>query len=363
MSRFLASRYSGLEAYTPGEQPRDRRYVKLNTNESPFPPSPAVIAAADAEKGALNLYPDPTCLRLKEAAAKTYGELSRALGGEEITPDMVTVGNGSDELLAFAVLAFFTERGAAFPAVGYGFYPVFCSLFGAAYEELPMKGEFEVDLPALADSPRNILLANPNAQTGVYLPLSDIRKLLSANRDRLVLIDEAYCDFGGESAVSLLGEFDNLLVVTTLSKSRQLAGGRIGLAFSGREIVLDLEKIRYSFNPYALDRAAIAAGAAALLDGEYFDMTRTAVMEQRERMKKELRTLGFTVSPSSANFVLARHPALSGEKIYEGLKARGVLVRYLGGRLSGYVRITVGSREDTDALLAAAREVCKEAKI
>lgn len=363
MSRFLSSAYRDMEAYVPGEQPRDRRYVKLNTNESPFPPSPAVVAAYDAEKGNVNLYSDPTAKALTEAAAEVYGRESRRLGGGDITPDMVIAGNGSDEILAFCVLAFFRDGGAAFPRIGYGFYPVFCNLFGVPFDEIPMKGEYEVDLHALAASSRNVMIANPNAQTGVYLPISDIEAIVSANKNRIVLVDEAYCDFGGESAVSLLERYDNLIVVTTLSKSRQLAGGRIGLAFSSREIVCDLNKIRYSFNPYNLDRAAIAAGAAALLDGEYFDRTRNAVAAERERLKERLSSLGFAVSPSLANFVLARREGISGEELYKQLKARGVLVRYLGGDLSDYVRITVGSADECDVLIEAVKEIIKEKNI
>ena len=363
MSRFFSSAYRDMQAYVPGEQPRDRRYVKLNTNESPFPPSPAVIAAYDSEKGNVNLYSDPTAKALVEAAAEVYGRESRRLGGGDITPDMVIAGNGSDEILAFCVTAFFRDGGAAFPKVGYGFYPVFCNLFGVPFDEVPMKGEFEVDIAALAASPCNIMIANPNAQTGVYVPLSDIETLLSANKDRLVLVDEAYCDFGGESAVSLLARYDNLIVVTTLSKSRQLAGGRVGLAFARPEITEDLNKIKYSFNPYNLDRAAIAAGAAALLDTEYFDRTRKAVAQERERLKDSLGGLGFVVSPSLANFVLARRDGLGGEELYLALKERGVLVRYLGGTLADYIRITVGSRAECDALVAAIKEIVKEKNI
>lgn len=363
MSRFLCAEYRKMEAYAPGEQPRDRRYVKLNTNESPFPPSPAVIAAYDAEKSNVNLYSDPTAKALVDAAAEVYGKESVRLGGGEITPDMVIAGNGSDEILAFCVLAFFGEKGAAFPKVGYGFYPVFCNLFGVPFDEVPMKGEYEVDAVALAASPRNVVIANPNAQTGVYLPLSDIETLVSSNKDRLVLVDEAYCDFGGESAVSLLSRYDNLIVVTTLSKSRQLAGGRVGLAFASPEIIADLNKIKYSFNPYNLDRGAIAAGAAALLDTDYFDRTRKAVIEERERLKEELAALGFSVSPSKANFVLARRDGIGGEELYLALKCKGVLVRYLGGGLSDYVRITVGSRSECDALIAAIKETIKEKNI
>ncbi len=360
MSRFLIGRFQTLEAYVPGEQPREKKYVKLNTNESPFPPSPMVVTAYDREKGAVNRYSDPTGKELKDAVAKVYTKDSLFRGGGKITPEMVSVGNGSDELLAFAILAFYGEEGAAFPSIGYGFYPVFCNLFGIQFDKIPMKDELYVDVKALASSPRNILLANPNAQTGVYIPISDIKTILSANKDRLVLIDEAYCDFGGESAVSLIKDYDNLLVISTLSKSRQLAGGRVGIAMSSKEIIADIEKIRYSFNPYNLDRAAIAAGAAALLDEEYFNRTRGAIIELREELSCELKGLGFMLAPSTANFVLAKPQKISGEELYIALKDKGVLVRYLGGALRDYVRITVGNAQENKGLLEAIIQIFKE---
>lgn len=365
MSRFLDGRYAGLAPYVPGEQPQDRRYVKLNTNESPFPPSPKVIAALDAEETSrLNLYSDPEAGVLVRAIAEHFDKKLRRAGHKGVNERQVFVGNGSDEVLAFAFGAFCgKDRGVAFPAIGYGFYPVFAEFFCLPAVAVPMKQGLFVDTEGFKGLKETIVIANPNAQTGVYLPLSEIKTLLLEDKGRLVIVDEAYCDFGAESAVTLLDEFDNLLVVQTMSKSRQLAGGRVGFALGSEEIVADLNTMKFSFNPYNLNRLSIIAGAEAIKDEEYFERTTAAVAEERERLKATLAGMGFYVTPSLANFVLAKRDDIGGEELYKSLKARGVLVRWLGGALADYVRITVGSRGQCDALTAAIEEIIKEKNI
>ncbi len=363
MSRFLDERFAALDPYVPGEQPQDRSYVKLNTNESPFPPSPAVIAALGKEEAEkLNLYSDPTADVLVEAIAEHFTRVLQARGAKGMDKEQVFVGNGSDEVLSFIFQAFCgKDKGMAFPEVGYGFYPVFCEVLGIAANPVPVRDDLSVDVDALANVSENIVIANPNAQTGIYLPVSDIKKLLCANKNRLVVVDEAYCDFGAESVVGLLDEFDNLIVVQTMSKSRQLAGGRVGFALASPEIVRDLNMMKYSFNPYNLNRLSILAGAAAIGDEEYFASTTAAVAKERERLKGELTELGFSVTPSLANFVLAGYPSIGGKELYLALKKEGVLVRFLSdAKLAPYVRITVGSAEQTAALIAAIKKVFKE---
>lgn len=365
MSRFLDERYSGLDPYVPGEQPQDRSYVKLNTNESPFPPSPRVIAAIGGEEAEkLNLYSDPTATTLVRAIAKRFTAVLQKKGLPGISEKQVFVGNGSDEVLAFAFGAFCGKgRGVAFPEIGYGFYPVFAQFFSLDATPVPVKEDMSVDAAAFKGLSQTVVIANPNAQTGIYLPLSDIETLLSENKDRLVIVDEAYCDFGAESAVGLVGRYDNLLVVQTMSKSRQLAGGRVGFAIGSEEVIADLNAMKFSFNPYNLNRLSILAGAAAVEDEEYFLSATAAVIEERERLKKEFGKLGFESTPSLANFLLVRRGGIGGRELYLALKQKGVLVRWLGGRLSDYVRITVGSREQNDVLIAAVREILKEKSI
>lgn len=362
MSRFLDERYSSLAPYTPGEQPQDRGYVKLNTNESPFPPSPAVIAALSREESEkLNLYSDPEARVLVRAIARRFTAFLEGEGRQGISERQVFAGNGSDEVLAFAFAAFAgKERGVAFPEIGYGFYPVFAEFFSLPFRTVPMKADLSVDAAGFKGLKETVVIANPNAQTGIYLPLSEVETIVSEDKDRLVIVDEAYCDFGGESAATLIGDYDNLLVVQTMSKSRQLAGGRVGYAIASEEIIADLDRMKFSFNPYNLNRLSIVAGAAAIGDEEYFKATTALVAAERERLKGEFAALGFSFTPSLANFLLVKKDSISGERLYLALKEKGVLVRWLGGALSDYVRITVGSAAQNDLLLAAVRDVIKE---
>jgi len=351
MSRFFSRKLSALEPYTPGEQPKDMaRLIKLNTNESPFPPSPRVIAAVNAQADSLQLYPDPSCAKLCAAIARRYG----------LAPEQVTVGNGSDEVLAFCFHGL-CPRGAAFADMTYGFYPVFCDMFGVEKHVVPLREDYTLAVADYASEAGTVFLANPNAPTGLCLPLADIAALCRQNPDRLVVVDEAYVDFGGESAAALLGKYDNLLVVQTFSKSRQLAGGRLGFALGSRALIADLNALKFSFNPYSVNRLTLAAGIAAMEDTDYFDRCRALVMENRERLTAALRGLGFRVLDSKANFIFAGHPDFSGGDYYAALRRRGILVRYFpGGRTGAFVRITIGSGEQVDALIAATEEILKE---
>ena len=320
MSRFLSQEAARLAPYTPGEQPTDAQYLKLNTNESPFPPSPRVIKAVSrAELLKLNLYSDPTCSMLCEAVARRYG----------LQMEMLLAANGSDEVLAFLFMAFQQKSGRFyFPEISYSFYPVYCSVFGAEAVKVPLKEDFSIDPSDYYGVDGTIIITNPNAPTGIALALADIEEILQHNPEQLVVIDEAYVDFGAESAVSLLDKYDNLLVVQTLSKSRSLAGARVGLAISNKEIIEDLNRIKFSFNPYNLNRLSILAGTEALKDVEYFNDTRTWIIKTRETFVAKMEALGFTVLPSKANFVFATHPDMAGQTYFEKLRERQIIVRH-----------------------------------
>ena len=345
MSRFLSPEAARLAPYTPGEQPVDMQYVKLNTNESPFPPSPGVVRALSQEEiGRLNLYSDPACGRLNRAVAARCG----------LEPENVISGNGSDEVLAFAFRAFCgTGRGVAFADITYSFYRSQAALFGLEETIVPLREDFSLKVDDYMDFPGTVVIANPNAPTGMAVPRSEIVRLLEANPDRVVVVDEAYVDFGGESCAPLVGRYDNLLVVQTMSKSRSLAGGRLGFALGSRELIAALNRVKYSFNPYNVNRLSILAGAAAIEDEDYFQSCCRTIRDNRAWLTGRLEELGFTVLPSQANFVFARSAAISGGALYRGLKERGVLVRWWAGsgRIEDYVRITVGSMEQLEALV------------
>ena len=347
MSRFLSQEAARLAPYTPGEQPTDAQYIKLNTNESPFPPSPKVLQALSrAEAGKLNLYSDPTCAPLVDAIARRYG-----LGAENVLP-----GNGSDEVLAFAFRAFCGAGiPVAYPDITYGFYKSQAALFGLEARVVPLREDFTLRVEDYLDFPGTIVIANPNAPTGIAVPRADIQRLLEADPDRVVIVDEAYVDFGAESCVPMIYRYDNLLVTQTMSKSRSLAGGRVGYALGGAELIAALNRVKYSFNPYNVNRLSLAAGAAAMEDEDYFRACTAAVEENRAWTSGQLEALGFTVLPSRANFVFARHDKLSGEALYRALKEDGILVRWWGDspRIRDYVRITIGSREQMEALADA----------
>jgi len=352
MSRFFSNKYSKLKPYTPGEQPRDMKYIKLNTNESPYPPTPAVVEAAKAEAEKLQLYSDPECTELIKVFAERYG----------VKKEQLIMTNGSDEVLNFAFMAFCDEsHPIVFPDLTYGFYPVFAELNRIPYEEIPLCADFTVRVEDYVGINKNIVIANPNAPTGIAISLSDIEKIVSSNPNNIVIIDEAYVDFGAESAVSLIDKYDNLLVTGTFSKSRSLAGARLGFGFGSPSLISDLHTIRYSTNPYNVNRMTMAAGRPAILDDGYYMANAKKIIECRENTSERLSALGFRVLPSSANFLFAESESIDGELLYLELKRRGILVRHFNKeRIRNFNRITVGTPEEMDALILAITDILKE---
>ena len=353
MSRFLAKKYRTLDAYVPGEQPRDKKYIKLNTNEFPYPPAPDVIKAVTEETlSDLRLYPDPTAKALKCALAEYYG----------VEADNVFVSNGSDESLNFAFACFF-EDGVAFADLTYGFYSVFADLYGIDTKIIPLDSNFSIVAGDYLSLDRGAVIANPNAPTGKSLPLSDIERIAASNPDRVIVIDEAYVDFGGESAIPLTKKYDNLLVCMTYSKSRGMAGARLGFAIGNAELISDLELMKYSTNPYNLDSLALRMGAAALTDSSkaYYKEKVGRVIEVRESTAEKLRALGAQVLPSKANFLFVKLPNIAGGEAYTKLRESGILVRHFSkDRISDYLRISIGTAEDMSALVDAIERIIKE---
>lgn len=351
MSRFLHARYQTLEAYTPGEQPRDRAYIKLNTNESPYPPSPEVIAAVTQEElENLRLYSDPEGKNLCDKLAAFYGLL----------PEQVFLSNGSDDILNFAFMAF-GQQGVAAPSLTYSFYPVYADLHGIHFEAVPVGADFSIRAADYFGKNKLIVIANPNAPTGMELSQAEIRAILEANPDSVVLIDEAYVDFGAQSAVPLLSEYENLLVVMTYSKSRSLAGARLGFALGSAAIIADLERLKYSTNPYNVNRLTLKIGAAAVDSDAYFRRNCELIADTRENTTKALQSLGFTVLPSKANFLFTTRVGFSGAMLYEKLKARGVLIRHFNKPLiENYIRVTIGTAEEMAAFLQEVQAIMRE---
>ncbi|MCA9530695.1 MAG: histidinol-phosphate transaminase [Myxococcales bacterium] len=353
MSRYWSPVVASLKPYVPGEQPRAPGLVKLNTNENPFPPSPrAIEAIRQAADAALRLYPDPSAEPLRAALAEELG----------VQPAQVFVGNGSDEVLAITFQALLRhDAPLLFPDVTYSFYPSFCALYGVPFEEVPVDAGWHLRVDDYHPSRRSggaVIFANPNAPTGLLLPLGEVERLLGQDADRVVVVDEAYIDFGGESAVSLVDRYPNLLVVQTLSKSRSLAGLRVGFAVGDVGLIEALERVKNSFNSYPLDRLSIAGAVAAVEDRAYFERTRAAVIEGRVALTDALEGLGFEVVPSAANFVFARHPDHDSGEVAAALRRRNVLVRHFRApRVERFLRITVGTEAQHLALLEALREV------
>ena len=352
MTRFLSEQFRYLEPYVPGEQPQDKAYVKLNTNESPFGPDPGVLEAVQQEAERLQLYPDPTGKALKEALAKYYN----------VAAESVFLVNGSDEALNYAIMAYCDEiRPIAYPDVSYGFYRVFADLYNLPQTVIPLKEDFTIDVDAFCAAKGMAVFANPNAPTGIDLPVSEIERILQSDPDRIVLVDEAYVDFGAESCIGLIGKYDNLIVVQTYSKARSMAGARLGFLIADASIVQELEMLRYCTNPYNINRMTMAAGIAALENDAYYKNNCRTIMENRETVREKLEEMGCEVLPSSANFLFAKPPIGTGEEWYLALKEKGVLIRWLKGiRTSPYVRITIGSMEQMKAFLSATREYLKE---
>ena len=352
MSRFFSDKYEKLVPYTPGEQPKLLNLTKLNTNECPFPPSQKALAFAAEHTRPLNLYSDIEGQDVRAALAELCG----------IGPENLLLGNGSDEILNFAFMAFCDEKKpAAFPDISYGFYPVFADLNRIPYTQIPLRPDFSIAPEDYFDLHRTIFIANPNAPTGLALTREQVREILERNRDSVVVIDEAYVDFGGESCIPLIGAFDNLLVVQTFSKSRSMAGARLGFAAGSAALIADLNTIKFSTNPYNVNSMTQALGLGVLLDEETTRKNCRTIMENRARTVEALRALGFTVLPSAANFIFARSDRISGGELYRRLRERAVLIRHFDkDRIRDYNRITIGTREQMDILLKNIREILEE---
>lgn len=352
MSRFFSNKYEALTPYTPGEQPRKCKYIKLNTNESPFPPSPFAQKLAREASGDLQLYSDPECRTLVKIA-------SEKLGVEE---DEILFVNGSDEILNFAFMAFCdAEHPAAFPNITYGFYPVFASLNNIPYEEIPLNEDFTVNTNDYIGIGKTVFIANPNAPTGIALSKDEIVRIIESNPDNVVVVDEAYVDFGAESVLPLIHKYDNLLVCQTFSKSRSLAGARLGFGAACKELIRDLNTIKYSTNPYNINRMTMAAGVGALCDTDYFETNCAKIAATREKTAEKLKALGFEFTESKANFLFAKHKNIGGKDIYLALREKGVLIRHFETPLlRDYNRITVGSDEQMEIFIEKVREVLEE---
>lgn len=343
MSKFWSSFAKRVDPYTPGEQPQDKKYVKLNTNENPYPPSPNVLAVLKEKcNEQLRLYPDPDSTLLKDAIAKYFGYARHN----------VFVGNSSDEVLALAFMAFFAKpQPLLFPDITYSFYDVYCKLYGIEYQTIPLNDQLAIDIADYSRPNGGIVFPNPNAPTGRMLPLAQIEQLAQTHADSVVLVDEAYVDFGGQSAASLIAQYPNVLVVQTFSKSRSLAGLRVGFALGSTELIEGLERIKNSFNSYPLDRLAVAGGVAAIEDQAYFEETCQRIIATREQAVSRFEALGFSVVPSRANFLFVTHKTANAKQLYLDLKARGVLVRYFSKpRIDNYLRVTIGTDEEMAVL-------------
>lgn len=349
MTRYFSGRLSALTPYTPGEQPVDKKYVKLNTNENPYPPSRKALEYIAENTRSLNLYPDPVCGSLVAAVAASEG----------LTPEETIVTNGSDEILNFAFMAFCDDRTpAAFADITYGFYPVFASLNGIRYREIPLKDDFTIDPADYYGIGSTIFIANPNAPTGIPLTAEQIESIVMANPDNVVVVDEAYVDFGSESCVGLIRKYSNLLVTRTFSKSRSMAGVRLGYGFACPELIRDLNTIRFSTNPYNINNLTMAAGIGMLNDPEYTADCISRIIRTREEAVSSFRDLGFEVLPSGTNFLFVRHPEIGGEKLYLSLKEKGVLVRHFTlERIRDFNRVTVGTDEEMCFLFDRIRDI------
>ncbi len=354
MSRFINERLSSLEEYTPGEQPKDKKYIKLNTNESPYPAPQGVIDAVNRDVIAnLRLYCDPEATALKNAIAEHYG----------MSAENVFLTNGSDDILNFAFLAF-GAHGVVFPDISYGFYEVFARFHGLDFEILPLREDFTVNTQDyMGREGKLLVLANPNAPTGIALSLCEVENIVKSNPNCVVLIDEAYVDFGGESCAQLTKKYDNLLCVQTFSKSRSMAGARLGFAFADKELIRDLEKIKYSTNPYNINSVTQTAGVAAITQDAYFKENCKRIIDTRAFVTAELEKLGFTLTESKANFIFAKSNRIGGKELYLALKEKGVLIRHFEKpRIKDYNRITIGSREEMEIFLEKVKEILGELK-
>ncbi len=350
--RAWEKNFREVEPYTPGEQPKERNVIKLNTNENPYPPSPAVLKALqEMDMGLLRKYPDPTAGELVRAIAESFG----------LEEDQVFVGVGSDDVLGMAFLTFFNgPEPVLFPNITYSFYDVWAELFRVPYEVQPLNEQFEVVPEDYFRKNGGIVLANPNAPTGIQLPLDQLEEIIRRNQESVIIVDEAYVDFGGESALPLIQKYENLLVVQTFSKSRSFAGMRIGFAMGHRDLIAALNRVKYSYNSYTMTAPAIVMGAAAVRDKEYFEETRARIIATRERVKKELAALGFTFGDSRSNFIFATRKGTDAGKLFRTLRENGIFVRWFDKPLiRDYLRITMGTDEEMDRFLAFLRDYLK----
>lgn len=355
MSRFLDEKYHCLECYTPGEQPQDKKYIKLNTNESPYPPSNEVInSIKEKDIADLRLYSDPECRILRKKLAERYG----------VSESNIYLSNGSDDILNFAFMAYCADgKGVAFADITYGFYRVYAELYRSDAQTIPLEDDFSIDPSKYCGLNKTVVIANPNAPTGRCLGVSDIESIVRSNPDNVVVIDEAYVDFGAESCLPLIKKYDNLLIVRTFSKSRALAGARLGFAISSEAIIEDLNKIKFSTNPYNVNRLTLLAGAAAIDSDDYFSENCRRIASTRDKTVRELELLGFYTVPSKANFIFAKHSDISGHDLYMKLKEQGILVRHFSSpRISDFNRITVGSEDEMSIFLKTTKEILEGAK-
>ncbi|BBB63888.1 histidinol-phosphate aminotransferase 1 [Undibacterium sp. KW1] len=353
MSKYWSDVVHKLSPYTPGEQPKIAKLIKLNTNENPYPPSPRVLTAIQqATNGDLRLYPDPGSDHLCKVIAQYHG----------LQADQIFVGNSSDEVLAHVFQALLKhQQPLLFPDISYSFYPVYCGLYEINHQSVPLDARFQLNVEDYLQENGGIIFANPNAPTGCAVPLEKIEFLLQHNRDTVVVIDEAYVDFGGETAIALIDRYPNLLVVHTLSKSRSLAGLRVGFAAGHADLIAGLNRVKNSFNAYPLDRLAVAGAIAAFEDQDYFLQTCQAVMATRERLAATMRDLGFEVLPSATNFIFASHPRFAAEEIALGLRQSGIIVRHFKlPRINEFLRISIGTDDESTALLAALKLLVKQ---
>lgn len=347
MSKYWSPITRNVKPYVPGEQPQDREYIKLNTNENPYPPAPEVIKAIEKASGdRLRLYPDPNCQKLRNAIGDYYN----------IKPEQVFVGNGSDEVLAFSFMTFFAGVKSSdfilFPDITYSFYPVYAGLYSINYHTVALNDDFSLPVEKFIRDNGGIIFPNPNAPTGKYLPLEKVEEIIEKNQEQVVIVDEAYIDFGGDSAVKLIKDYPNLLVIQTFSKSRSLAGMRVGFALGQEHLITGIDRIKNSFNSYTIDRVALAAATAAMEAREYYQKTTEKIINTREYISRELRKLNFKVIDSSTNFVFASPPGEKAEFLFQKLKEVGILVRYFDQpRINDYLRISIGTDEEMGIFL------------
>ena len=352
MSRFFSDKFSSLAPYVPGEQPKDMQYIKLNTNESPFAPPVSVVEAAKTEAQKAQLYSDPECSLLVQKAAETFG----------VKKSQLLFTNGSDEILNFAFTAFCDKSTpAVFPDITYGFYKVFANLNGVPYREIPLKSDFSIDYRDYLGVNATVFIANPNAPTGLTLATWEIEEILKSNPNHVVVIDEAYVDFGGESCIPLIEKYENLLVTQTFSKSRSLAGARLGVGIASESLIADLNAIKYSTNPYNVNRMTMAMGYASLCEAEHFAKTCAVIEKNREYTAQKLKAMGFEVLQSKTNFLFVKSEKIGGEELYQKLKARGVLVRHFTAeRIREFNRVSIGTMREMDIFLENVRQILSE---